>query len=144
VENKDDLIGTRSISALVSLSKQHDLDSSLVMAFAWPQYQGNEGLKWNDVASFVLGGVTQNEKVKTHASELQQIMDSGHPMIFASPDGHPPHTVVIGDEVYQAVFSDWFHQQTSTGKDFYKHPFRMEDLNCLKGNCSIVVTNKAD
>lgn len=131
---RDDLISDRTVANLIKMAAEIDVDMGLLFMFSFPEYHGH-GLTWFDVDKFFLTGTTPTNP-DVNVQELQRIIDSGRPTLFASKDGHPPHTLVQGNRVYQLVFSDWMNFMVATHQDFYVHPFLMETLLCLRGDCS--------
>eukprot|EP00406_Dinophysis_acuminata_P013195 CAMPEP_0179222034 /NCGR_PEP_ID=MMETSP0797-20121207/6509_1 /TAXON_ID=47934 /ORGANISM="Dinophysis acuminata, Strain DAEP01" /LENGTH=312 /DNA_ID=CAMNT_0020928857 /DNA_START=40 /DNA_END=978 /DNA_ORIENTATION=+ len=125
---EDHLLGERSPEQLAQMASFADVDLGLFVRFAYPTFQE---LTWPDVRDFFLNdGPPGSAAASARLSELQSVLTSGMPTVFESGTGQPPHTIVVGNRVYQTVFTTWMQQHM---KDFNTHPGKMERLVCIRG-----------
>lgn len=130
----DHLLAERTPEQLAQMATLGDIDIGQLIMSAYPL---QKGMNWPDVRDFFLNGREPANKIRTMGGasqtlNLQAIKDSMMPTIIDPGTGMPPHTIVVGNRVYQTVFTEWMmlHQ-----KDYATHPGMMEKLVCIKG-CS--------
>jgi len=118
---KDKLTRTMSPLQLDRIRGRQSLDLGLLAKFSYPIWQADRWpvLEKQFMGPGPLSGLRQ---------DLQQVVDSGEPMLFNSMDGHPPFHVVVGQQIYRIDFKP-------EGKKNYQLG-RMGEVNgikCVKG-----------
>lgn len=140
-----DSVATKTFPELVAFAKEQNMDLLIATFLAYPQYQGWEGLKWNDVSDFFVHG-TKPTNPKVDTRDLQNMIDSGEPVLFGSSDDHPEHVVVEGGNIYQLMIRRDLLQKFESKEGLLQHwvPYDFQlpkqDLMCLKGDCSAAIS----
>lgn len=141
-----DSISTKTFPQLVAFAKEHDLELLFAALLAYRQYQGWDGLSWNNVADFMINGTTPTLVSGINTQELQGIVDSGVPVLFRSSNDHPEHVLVEGGNIYSILVSKYLRESFEGPKGQLRHylpyDFQMsnKDLTCLKGDCSEAIS----
>jgi len=132
-------LGQMTLPELNDWCIKNDLDLGLVAQFAYPTWtEGKLPDVWSFwgvpppegalAASFEVGTVSAQLKEK-----LQAQVDSGKPMFFTSPSGHPPFAVSEGNKLYYINFGDKIMAQLVSGADFFEHPGIINEMKCVAG-----------